>query len=78
MLKVCKTCKWWKQDEMIGNQIAGTCQNYGMIFRDCSYNEKPSETKIMKPDGVYQFEEGGGSGDFITGPEFGCIHHQET
>lgn len=70
---ICLHCKSWNaKDGFSENNVAvGICTNqmvcqptYGTLNRR------------MRPDGVYTADEGGMTGEFMTGPRFGCIHHE--
>lgn len=78
--KTCSTCRFWKQVNWLmndedGETPVGQC-NAPMVYRGQGYwqEEGRDETKTMLSNGVMQPEEGGCTGMFITGPDFGCIH----
>jgi hypothetical protein len=48
----------------------GLCQN-PMVIQP-SYGER--DNRKMRRDGVRTCDEGGYTGELMTGPDFGCIH----
>lgn len=63
----CKTCKHWTPEE-------DRFENVGTCYHDklAEYTGRGS----CAPDAlIYPYDEG--AGHFWTGPEFGCVHHEE-
>ena len=68
----CSTCKWWKREEWADDGVpVGLCQN-PMVIQP-SYGKKDNHN--MRRDGVLTCDEGGCTGELMTGPDFGCVHH---
>lgn len=68
MMEHCKTCKHWKPCGKSDNKErrkGGHCMNEKKITED--YGRYGPDML------VYPYIEGG---DFWTGPEFGCVHHE--
>jgi hypothetical protein len=70
-MNTCRRCKHWKIGWTEDGVHIGDCQcvmvcqpNYGLTV----------EQRTMTADGVYTCDEGGGTGELMTGEEFGCIH----
>jgi hypothetical protein len=58
----CATCRWWSVVEYL----------YGM--HECMVNSRHG---LGEPDGIYVAPDTDcGGGTIVTGPSFGCIHHQ--
>lgn len=73
----CAECRWWGDDESVWIQNgvgARFCQN-PMVCQPY-YGERNNLT--MRSDGVLTCDEGGCTGELITGPSFGCIHGEAT
>lgn len=73
-MNTCKTCKYW----------TGDCgAEDGVMVRFCTHKmviqptHGPKDQRIMIPSGVFTCDEGGATGDLMTGPDFGCIHWEE-
>jgi len=65
-MKNCETCKHWSDKEVPYNKVVRECNN--KKINDDYYNDEP--------DGLYySYQEGG---YFLTGPKFGCVHHEES
>ena len=68
-MQTCKTCIHWKEiDEEINKIKGGICNNTSKI------TERWNGKEYQKDSLVYPYTE---SGDFWTGPEFGCVHHNK-
>jgi hypothetical protein len=65
-MKHCKTCKWWTRKYRRGKLFP--CDNESKLGE--------SDTVDAKHDDVllYGYDEGG---RIYTGPEFGCVHHED-
>src|SRR5688572_23768391 len=78
-MNTCDTCKHWKECDWMSDEdeVRGLC-NHPMVFRPTYGPERNNmnHTDTWKPDRVYTCDEGGGTGEFCTGPKFGCIHYQ--
>lgn len=65
----CKTCKHWGPNRVehraIENPETGACRNSDKLV---------DSTIDMPPDGVC-IDCGDGDQVLVTGPEFGCVHH---
>lgn len=82
----CKNCRFWHlgdQDELypitslrslIDRIPVGCCQHQMVIQPE--YGER--NNKEMTTDGVLTCDEGGYTGELMTGPMFGCIHFAEV
>jgi hypothetical protein len=63
-MNTCKTCKWWNNNPL-GNEIPNTwgyCDELERISGD-----------IPPVDGLLAIY----ADAILTGPDFGCVHHQE-
>ncbi len=60
----CKTCKYWLVKERFSG---GHCGNGDKIAEDDGQD-------YLSDMLIYEYSEGG---RFWTGPEFGCVHHEE-
>lgn len=68
----CETCKWWGEKvEWLEKGVDVRFCQHPMVCQP-SYGSRNNRT--MRIDGVYTCDEGGCTGELITGPEFGCIH----
>ena len=66
----CKTCQHWNTDTRIRNI------HNGVLFGSCeseNLTEDIGNSSYQPQNLVYPYNEGG---YFLTGPEFGCIHHK--
>jgi hypothetical protein len=64
----CKTCKWWKQLDWKGKEPTHSyCECPKIFMGNGKYMNAPDEAEVHG---------GLDLGEFITGPEFGCIHHE--
>ena len=74
----CSACRFWEEIDWLqeGGSPVGRCNSPTVYRGRVGYCEKEGrdETKTMLRNGVLQPEEGGCTGMFITGPDFGCIH----
>lgn len=72
----CDSCRWW------GKAGAPHCGIDGVTVLECqspmviqpTYGER--NNRNMRPDGVYTCDEGGCTGELMTGPNFGCVHYE--
>lgn len=75
-MKTCSTCKFWgKQLDWFEPRDCVDvrfCQ-HPMV---CQHNYGIRQNTIMTQSGVYTMDEGGCTGEFATGPKFGCLHHE--
>ena len=73
----CSTCKWWGAGETFGpvDGVRVECCTNAMVVQP-SYGER--NNRKMRRDGVLTCDEGGGTGDLMTGLDFGCIHHSSN
>jgi hypothetical protein len=62
----CKTCKNWKRFST-EDEDGGECKSE-KLTEPAGHDD---ETDML----VYSYDEGG---VFWTGPDFGCVHHEET
>lgn len=71
----CSYCRWWG-DSLSSEQI------YGVQVEVCTHKMviRPTYGKgdnwRMRRDGVMTADEGGGTDQLVTGPDFGCIHYE--
>lgn len=67
----CRECVWWDVDPalMTDGVRVGRC-THQMVVQPThgEYNRR------MREDGVLTCDEGGYTGELMTGPDFGCIH----
>lgn len=63
-MNTCKTCKWWNGD---GNETQKECH-----CPKITYGVSPES-----PDGACVIDYEYYNATFETGPDFGCIHHEE-
>jgi len=74
MAITCSTCKFWGRGdesewfEPVDDVTVRFCANR-MVCRE-------SDGVKMQGNGVYTADEGGVTGELMTGPQFGCIHHK--
>jgi hypothetical protein len=72
-LILCKDCRWWIEEQWLASGASmGFCNNE-MVVR---ITTNPSKNRKVRPDGVLLDDEGGITGQLVTGPQFGCIHGQ--
>lgn len=64
-MKTCSTCKFWE----------GKCHEEP-AFKRCSLSQSDVSLDPKEGFGVFDGEPFNG-GLFATGPDFGCIHHEE-
>lgn len=82
-MNTCKTCQWWQDDTEAHRRRSNVknCTCPKVIFATVDY-ESDAAVAEEDPHHVLSGNEAGvedGSGYFarlITGPDFGCIHHQ--
>jgi hypothetical protein len=72
----CRSCRWWGRPAALHSRIDGVtvleCQS-PMVIQP-AYGERGN--RAMRPDGVLTCDEGGMTGELMTGPRFGCVHHE--
>ena len=75
--RTCKTCRWWvdKPQPLVDHERPGDqfreCGNINKIGE--AYRSEAGEREVL--DAMrYSYHEGG---TFWTGPDFGCVHHEE-
>jgi len=67
MTNTCKTCRWWDEEP---DDVRDTCD---LQLRMCLHMAVTDEIKnhhVNRHDLLYSI------GAPLTGPDFGCIHHQ--
>jgi len=70
--KTCKTCKHWNADNKNNSEYRGV----GVRVCECGKITEPMNLNGSALDAmIYSYDE---SGWFWTGPEFGCVHHEEV
>jgi len=68
-MNTCKTCKFWT-DNPWGHPVPrGSCLSPKFLY---GYNI--ALDKIAPDEVLVENDEGWG---FVTGPDFGCVHHEE-
>lgn len=72
----CKTCKHWTSFRKAYPSSGCTERFHGGICMSPKLMEATYDDDNYAPDTlVYPYQE---DGDFWTGPEFGCVHHEEV
>ena len=72
--KTCSSCKYWgKPYEYLEIGIDARFCQHKMVCQP-EYGTRGNRT--MTNSGVYTCDEGGLTGELITGPDFGCIHYE--
>lgn len=74
---ICARCKHWSQLKLqafIDISVDARCCQHWMVCQP-SYGTRDNRT--MTNNGVYTCDEGGYTGELITGPNFGCIHFEQ-
>lgn len=69
LMNTCKTCKWWKWDNITRHYVRGawTASTHFRCAGPCiSDDDLSGMIDAQRDTGI------------ITGPDFGCIHYQET
>ena len=70
--KVCATCKFWTFEPAASwdyNAITkGTCECPKFVYM--------GDGKSMEEDGLGYSDDESLHADFVTGPKFGCVHHE--
>ncbi len=66
-MNTCKTCKWWNG----ANQKNSYC---GLPMLE-QFTFEPGGYRIPA-DAVYAVDRGGDVAGLLTGPDFGCVHHE--
>jgi hypothetical protein len=61
-MKTCKTCKYW------GVYIKRSCDREGTIYDQSNQDDFYVEADALDDTGLESF--------LMTGPNFGCIHHE--
>lgn len=79
--KICKNCEFWLMEDYDGEYPTGLrspideilvgCCRHPMVIKP-TYGEGIS--RKMRSDGVLTCDEGGYTGELITGSMFGCVH----
>lgn len=71
----CITCQFWDaKDGFSENGVGVGICTHPMV---CKPTHGPVMQRRMQIDGIYTADEGGMTGDFMTGPRFGCVHHKD-
>ena len=66
----CSDCKYWTLTSLEDDVTVGICC-HSMVIRPAVYRVPK---QLMRPDSVLTADEGGATGELITGPKFGCVH----
>ncbi len=71
-MQTCKTCKWWL--EVTDRQLKSMAEQSLSLKCECGVlNAKGGDDGIrFETEWPWDGEEW-----FVTGPDFGCIHHEE-
>jgi len=72
--KTCGHCRYWNAPSWLRDEMNGVSVGYcthPMVIQP-NYGER--NNREMRADGVWTSDEGGGTGELTTGPDFGCIH----
>ena len=68
-MNTCQTCRYW----------TGKCDEQPK-FKKCSHPKNQPFALFQEPAldgfGVFDEDEASRQGEFASGPDFGCIHHQ--
>jgi hypothetical protein len=71
-MNTCETCKWWDTDSHwpndLGKSTKHACGSPKLTSDSYNNGEYNSSDSL-----VYEYDEGG---DFYSGPNFGCVHHE--
>lgn len=70
-MRTCSSCKWWGKKFEHAVLIDTHLCEHPMV---CQPEYGKRNNKTMRADGVLTMDEGGYTGELITGPDFGCIH----
>jgi len=72
-MNTCKACKHRNLGGNEGGMAFGIC-SHPMV---CQPIRGKQNNRTLRIDGVLTCDEGGGIGDLMTAPDFGCIHHEQ-
>jgi hypothetical protein len=76
MPETCKTCKWWGPNFVPERKNARKVVELPQVGGCYSPARTNLDDLMDNPSGfVLEAEEGGA--DLLTGPDFGCIHHED-
>jgi hypothetical protein len=66
---LCGKCRWWGEEIARAPMSVRAC-THPMVCHPGNHGGE----RDMRLDGVLTADEGGATGDLMTGPDFGCIH----
>lgn len=70
---VCANCRHWRQKDEQGLSYTGE-QDFGLCKSNFVYRTSYGPNKEASPMGVLTCDEGGMTGELMTGAFFGCRH----
>ena len=68
-MSTCKSCKWWRRGDFGVSEVIGSCDSPKFVV-----NGRMDGVDFRDGLSVCDME---GLACFETGPDFGCIHHEE-
>lgn len=90
-MNTCKTCKWWKQPKEIDEEDRADISNGRVcscpktVFGDQRYASSVDRVVLddateepIDPSGAAVLDGSGYWGCLVTGPDFGCVNHEEA
>ena len=64
-MNTCKTCKWWDKEPFYSQDCP---------MRECKHPKFGTDSRLS--DGLAQAGMDAGYVNILTGPDFGCVHHE--
>lgn len=74
LLAVCKNCRHWGEALVWFEWRNGVDVRFCQHAMVCQPNYGERSNRKMTASGVFTMDEGGCTGEFCTGPDFGCRH----
>lgn len=71
-MKTCKTCKFWTPCRT-DTQRDGT----KVVVGECDFCPDPNELSTTLGVDYGAYDDSGLYAQIVTGPDFGCVHHEE-
>lgn len=71
-MKTCDTCKWWGV-----SPVSGQPPGVSDFFEKINYKECGALGSLEPDSADVDGFEMGSMPEIVTGPKFGCIHHEE-
>lgn len=77
-MNTCKTCRWWGEEDDLVNGCAGVraCRKDGAIYEPTAGGHRYGAKAFVTQH--FDLHDDDFDPRFLTGPDFGCVHHEPS